>query len=174
MLCEDCKKREATVHFKHLINDKEVTMNLCGSCAKRRGFSNPLKPIPFPLSDFLTTMVSGTGPQESREMLDKKCSVCGLTYSKFTKTGRLGCGNCFDAFRQPLMDLLRRIHGSNLHRGKRIGVETSMEPLKEEARLKDELKNAIDREDFERAAQIRDMIKELQSKHEKTETSNAR
>ncbi len=173
MLCEDCKKREATVHIKQSVNNKEVTLNLCGTCAKRRGFSSPLKPVPFPLSDFLTTMVSGAGAQASSELLDKSCSVCGLTYSKFTKTGRLGCGNCFDEFRQPLMDLLRRIHGSNLHRGKRIGTATSMEPLKEEARLKDELKTAIEKEDFERAAQLRDMIKELQSKQEKTETSNA-
>jgi len=119
MLCEDCRKQDATVHMKQVVNNQKIVLNLCSNCAKRRGFSNPLKNIPFPLAD-----------------------------------------------------LLRKIHGSNLHRGKRqSSTAEGMDTLKEEARLKEELKAAITNEDFERAAQIRDLIKDIQAK---METSDVR
>lgn len=170
MMCEDCQKQEATVHFTQVINKQQVVLNLCSACAKRRGFSNPLKNIPFPLADFLTSMVSETATLADGQLIQQSCPVCNLSYDTFAKTGRLGCGNCFDVFRQPLADLLRKIHGSNLHRGKRQqGGVAAMEPLKEEARLRDELKRAIEDEDFERAAQLRDMIKDLQRKLETTD-----
>lgn len=172
MLCEDCRKQDATVHMKQVINGQKIVLNLCSNCAKRRGFSNPLKNIPFPLADFLTSMVSGSIAEPDSEMMGLTCSSCGLTYDKFAKTGRLGCGECFNTFRQPLADLLRKIHGSNLHRGKRqSSTAEGMDTLKEEARLKEELKTAITNEDFERAAQIRDLIKDIQAK---METSDVR
>ena len=170
MICEDCRKQEATIHLTQIVNKQKIVMNLCPSCAKRRGFSNPLKNVPFPLADFLTSMVSETGTKGDGELIETSCPVCNLSYDTFAKTGRLGCGNCFEAFRQPLADLLRKIHGSNLHRGKRLrGGVAAMEPLKEEARLRDELKNAIEGEDFERAAQLRDLLKDLQHKLETTD-----
>ncbi len=169
MLCEDCRKQEATVHFSQVVNNQSVVLNLCAACAKRRGFSNPLKNIPFPLADFLTSMVSESAAKADGQLTELTCPVCKLSYDTFAKTGRLGCGNCFEAFRQPLADLLRKIHGSNLHRGKRLrGGALVMEPLKEEARLRDELKRAIESEDFERAAQLRDLVKELQEKLQAT------
>jgi protein arginine kinase activator len=170
MMCEDCQKQEATIHFTQVINKQQIVLNLCPSCAKRRGFSNPLKNIPFPLADFLTSMVSEAAVRADGRVSEQSCPVCGLSYDTFAKTGRLGCGDCFAAFRQPLADLLRRIHGSNLHRGKRQrGGVAAMEPLKEEARLRDELKRAIETEDFERAAQLRDMIKDITGKLETTD-----
>lgn len=173
MLCEDCRKNDATVHLKQVINNQKIVMNLCPACAKRRGFSNPLKNIPFPLADFLTSMVPSQLGRPEADVAEQTCPTCGLTYDKFSKTGRLGCGNCFNAFRQTLADLLRRIHGSNLHRGKRqtSTAITAMDSLKEEARLKEELKAAIANEDFERAAQVRDLLKDLQSR---LETSHVR
>ena len=170
MLCEDCRKEDATVHLTQVINKQKIVLNLCQNCAKRRGFSNPLKNIPFPLADFLTSMVSENAMRADSQLMEQSCPVCSLSYDTFAKTGRLGCGNCFSVFRQPLQDLLRKIHGSNLHRGKRMrGGVTAMEPLKEEARLKDELKKAITNEDFERAAQLRDMLKEMQKKVQTTD-----
>ncbi|MCK4858313.1 MAG: UvrB/UvrC motif-containing protein [candidate division Zixibacteria bacterium] len=167
MICQDCHKNKATVHVTHVINNQKVILNLCDECAARRGFNNPLKSVPFPLADFLSSMVSKTLSTSAEKLAEKTCPVCKLSYDTFAKTGKLGCGNCFSAFREPLADLLRKIHGSNLHRGKRhTGGASGIEPLKEEARLKDELKQAVSTEDFERAAQLRDMIKDLQKKLE--------
>ena len=169
MKCQDCQKREATIFLKRIINDEKIMLNLCPVCAKRRGFSNPLKNIPFPLADFLSSMVGEQTTKSTNKLLQISCPNCGLNYETFSSTGRLGCGVCFSIFRQPMADLLRKIHGSNLHRGKRPKGTTEMEPMKEEARLKAELKDAIINEDFERAAQVRDLIKELQ---EQMETSD--
>jgi len=167
MLCQDCNKNEATIHMSQIVNKQQVTLNLCEECAKRRGFENPLKSTPFPLGEFLSSMVSESLTNVSKELEHAVCPGCGLNYERFTKTGRLGCGECYDTFRQPLADLLRKIHGSNLHRGKRHnGGSSAMEPLKEEARLRDELRRAIKNEEYERAAQIRDMIKEVKENAE--------
>lgn len=167
MLCEDCNKNEATIHMSQIVNKQQVTLNLCQECATRRGFENPLKNVPFPLGDFLSSMVSQSLEDVSKELENAVCPNCKLSYETFTKTGRLSCGECYNTFRQPLSDLLRKIHGSNLHRGKRHnGGSDSMEPLKEEARLRTELKRAIANEEYERAAQLRDMIREVKEKAE--------
>jgi protein arginine kinase activator len=167
MLCQDCNKNEATIHLSQIVNKQQVVLNLCQTCADRRGFENPLKNVPFPLGEFLSSMVSESLTNVSKELEKAFCPECKLSYETFTKTGKLGCGYCYQAFRQPLADLLRKIHGSNLHRGKRHNSAGEvMEPLKEEARLRDELKRAIANEEYERAAQIRDMIKEVKENAE--------
>lgn len=170
MLCDDCKKREATVHLKQVVNKQKVSLSLCDECAERRGFTNPLQGV-FPLADFLTSMVGEVGAQVSEKLADISCPACGLTYETFARTGKLGCGECFNAYREPLADLLRKVHGSNLHRGKRhyTNGTSAMEPLKEEARLKDELQKAIKSEDFERAAQLRDTLREVRRKLQATD-----
>jgi protein arginine kinase activator len=170
MLCQDCNKNEATVHVAHVINNQKVILNLCEECATRRGFTNPLKNAPFPLADFLSSMVGESSLATSEKIRESSCSKCGLTFATFAKTGRLGCGACFEAFREPLSDLLRKIHGSHIHRGKRpTGRAADMEPLKEESRLREELQKAISTEDFEKAAQIRDLLKEVQRKLQATD-----
>lgn len=164
MLCQDCQKREAEVHIKHTINNQDVMLNLCQQCADRRGFSDPLKTV-FPLAELLSSMLGETSIAASEQLAEISCPVCGLKYETFARTGKLGCGTCFSAYREPLADLLHKIHGSNLHRGKRLtNGASAMEPLKEQARLKDELRHAIESEDFERAAQLRDTLKEVKRK----------
>jgi protein arginine kinase activator len=166
MLCQDCHKRQAEVHIKQVVNNQEVVLALCKQCAERRGFAEPLgKTMTFPLADFLSSMVGESGAVVPEQLAQITCPVCGMTYKTFAKTGKLGCGSCFEAYRQPLVDLLRKIHGSTRHRGKRYtGGDSAMEPLKEEARIRDELRRAIEAEDFERAAQLRDTLKEVRKK----------
>jgi protein arginine kinase activator len=163
MLCQDCHKLQAVVHIKQVVNNQEVVLALCKECAERRGFSDPLgKTKAFPLADFLSSMVGETGAALPEKLAETTCPECGLTYREFAQTGKLGCGSCFEAYRRPLSDLLRRIHGSTRHLGKRhSGSDSAMEPLKEEARIKDELRQAIEAEDFERAAHLRDTLKEV-------------
>lgn len=165
MICDICKKREATVVVTRIINDEKVQMSLCEECAARQGAVNPMADKPFNLSGILSSMVGKEVAAASEKYGDTICPVCKLSFETFTKTGRMGCGSCFTAFREPMADLLRRIHGSNLHRGRRqTGKGSAMEPLKEEVRLKEELRRAIKAEDFERAAQLRDLLKDVHRK----------
>jgi protein arginine kinase activator len=164
MLCEDCHEREATVHLTQITGNKKSVLNLCPECAEKRGFSNPLKSIPFPLGDFLSSMVEKVYPGGSEAMEKLVCTGCGLRFSEFAKSGRLGCGKCYETFHTQIDDLLRKIHGSARHAGKLpSGSPEKMEPLKEERRLQEALRRAVQAENFEEAAEIRDRLKEIAS-----------
>lgn len=166
MLCQDCKKNESTVHLTQVVNNKKVVLNLCKDCAEKRGFHSPFENVPFPLAEFVTGMMgisgSGTKSKKTKALASRKCPSCGMTFETLGKTGRFGCGKCYVTFGSELNDLLRKIHGSNEHRGKiPSGASESSKPLREDMRLREELKRAIEQEDFETAAVIRDKIKEL-------------
>jgi len=171
MKCENCGKREASVHLTQIQNDKKVQLNLCKECARKKGFGNPLDDVPFPLAEFLAGMVKEGGSGANEAVADLECPGCGMKFVEFSKIGRFGCGRCYKAFDKPLEDLLRRIHGSTVHRGRipRVRGEAVV-PLAEEIQLKEELRQAIEQENFEEAAVIRDRIRMLASRTEvKTE-----
>ena len=93
------------------------------------------------------------------------CPECGTTYYDFQKSGRLGCGKCYETFSRELSELLRKIHGSDKHVGKMPFMGDEM--LKEQEdlqRLKSELKSLIQGEEFEKAAVLRDRIRDLEGK----------
>jgi protein arginine kinase activator len=167
MLCQDCSQNESTVHLTQIVNNKKLVLNLCKDCAEKRGFHSPFEHMPFPLAEFVTGMVGPktpaspkTGARKSSKA--KKCPSCGMTFNDFGKSGRMGCGRCYSVFHTEMTDLLRKVHGSPIHRGKGLtGVGELMQPIKEERKLRDELRKAIENEEFERAASLRDQIKTL-------------
>jgi protein arginine kinase activator len=165
MLCQDCGKKEAVVHLTQVINEEKVVLNLCRECAEKRGFRNPLEGVPFPLAEFLASMLSQAQVPKLGKQPHLVCSACGISFSDFAQSGRLGCGNCYLTFRNQLNDLLRKIHGSTQHQGKLPQAAGDvMKPLREERKLQEELKRAVQEEDFEKAAQIRDKLKTLAKK----------
>ncbi len=165
MLCQDCKKKEATVHLTQIINNKKIELNLCRECAEKRGFHSPLEGASFPLAEFLASILDQSLKKVPTRLKESKCSVCKIGYSDFVKAGRLGCGNCYKVFREELKDLLRKIHGSDQHRGKApAALEDVMKPIKDQRRLQEQLRKAVESEDFEKAAKLRDKIKALDKK----------
>ncbi len=167
MLCQDCTKREAQVHLTQIVNNEKMTLHLCKDCAAARGFHSPLDNMPFPLAELLSGWAQNLPATSSKEDLLLKCPVCGLTFEKFTRQGRFGCGDCYKTFRNRLEPIMRKIHGASMHRGKTPVISPEEEKsemtssIKEEERLDQELKKAIESEDFERAAEIRDKLKTL-------------
>ena len=163
MLCQECGKTEAGVHLTQIVNNKKVVLNLCRECAERRGMTgNPLMQVPFPLAEILSSMMGEGIEKKKGRGAEAKCPGCGFTFSEFSKVGRFGCGQCYEAFRSQVADLLRRIHGSTRHIGRQLSQKMEIDSIViEEKRLEDELKKAIASEDFERAARIRDRIKTL-------------
>jgi protein arginine kinase activator len=163
MMCEICGKNPATVHLTELIDDKTTELHLCEECAREKGAQIKTH---FGLADLLAGLADfGMGLKDVEESTQLKCPSCGLTYRTFRKVGRLGCGECYGAFRQYLAILLKRIHGSTIHVGK---IPTGMVPdtsLKSELQgLKAKLHQAIDAEAFEEAARLRDRIRELEGR----------
>jgi len=167
MLCQDCKKREAQVHLTQIVNNEKLSLSLCKECAAARGFHSPLDNVPFPLAEILSGLAENVKTSDSKKVSeDITCKSCGQTFEQFTRQGRFGCGECYSAFRPRLETIMRKIHGASLHRGRNpefpteSGADAPL-PVKEEERLEQELKAAIQSEDFERAAELRDKLKEV-------------
>ncbi|BAF58462.1 MAG: hypothetical protein HPY89_10390 [Pelotomaculum sp.] len=166
MLCERCGQRPATVHFTEITNGHKRETHLCEVCAgeiQPQGFG-------FPPQLFLHNFLAGILNQELGggnfgwpESAGNKCEKCGLAESQFAKQGLLGCGDCYPYFEEKLLPLFRRIHGNTRHTGKvpaRTGGRARL--VKEIENLKRLLKEAVSREEFERAAQLRDSIRQLE------------
>jgi protein arginine kinase activator len=161
MLCDDCGKEIAKVHYKEIKDDKTIEYNLCEKCAVEKGLHLSPKKHVFSISNILAGMAEEVGSATV------KCQGCGLTYAEFRETGRLGCSDCYSAFKEQLRPLLRRIHGSNVHIGKSPrSSEGMLEKIREIEDLKVALRLAVEKEDFEKAAEIRDRIKQLETKAE--------
>jgi len=167
MLCDKCKQRPATVHFTKIVNNEKYEQHLCEECSKEiPHFSFGIDPN-FSLNKFLANLLthdpafSGMGLAFKSE----RCENCGQTFGQFSQGGKLGCSNCYEVFQGKLNPLLRRIHSAERHKGKvpaRTGGRLKL--IKEIESLKSELSNLVKNEEFEKAAEVRDRIKELERK----------
>jgi protein arginine kinase activator len=160
MSCDNCGQNEAIIHLTQIVDNQMSTFHLCESCAAEKGLQPGTNVGNFPLTDFLAQVNQSTvdttvvGP----------CPYCGLKLEEFKKTGRLGCSQCYVSFEQNLRGLLRRLHGGTQHVGKVYlpPDPTLAEQQERLAGLRRKLSRAVESEDFERAAQIRDMIRTLE------------
>jgi protein arginine kinase activator len=165
MKCQACGKRAATVHYTELSGSAASEIHLCEECAQAKGlFKVAGGQLKFKVGDFLAGMAEVAGGEDTADQL--ACPDCGKTYAEFKETGRLGCGACYVTFSAQLKPLLRRIHGATAHVGKRPnGDHAAPQAQRSEVReLRDELRRALEREDFERCAELRDKIKLAQRK----------
>jgi len=159
MLCELCQANEAKLHVTQIVNNEMRTLSLCESCAAEKGLDTESSAANVPLTDFLAQV-----GKDRLEATGGPCAFCGMKFEEFKRTGRLGCSHCYVAFERSLGTLLRRLHGSTQHVGK---VYLPPDPTRAEqqerlAGLRRKLDKAVELEDFERAAEIRDMIRTLE------------
>ncbi len=162
MLCDICHKKEATVHYTEIVHNQMIKMDLCEGCAKAKGVGVQ---SPFSISDLLSGLTEIDDSVQTYE--DPVCPGCGLKFSEFRKSGRLGCSDCYLAFADQLQSLLKTIHKNTQHKGKRYrgkesDSETSVSVKDRIKDLKDELNKAIAAEAYERAAELRDQVKDLE------------
>lgn len=157
--CEICGKNEAVVHFTELADGKMTEMHLCEACAREKEESIKAH---FSLGDFFAGLTDFELPVEPARK-ERRCKRCGFSYADFKKIGRLGCAECYKTFEEALIPLLRRIHGSAEHVGKSPLKKIPTASIIEEMRRK--LKAAVEREEFEKAAELRDEI-QRQEKNE--------
>lgn len=161
MLCQLCQKNEATIEFTEIINNEVIQLHLCEQCAHEKGIEMEQH---FSIADLLAGMGDLTEGVETKEVM-AKCPACGMTWVDFRKIGRLGCGECYKAFRQNLLPLLKRIHGSTRHTGRvKSGKAFATAGKPELQELRQKLQRAIENEEFEEAVKIRDKIRELEKK----------
>jgi len=177
MLCQICGKNPATVHFTEIHDNKMSEIHVCERCADEKGLhASTTKKQKFDIADLLAGMVDNMTTTDEERVGQVKCPRCGLLYSGFKETGRLGCSECYTAFQFQLRPLLRRIHGETRHSAKakrptRDGEGASRS--RQIQRLHDELQRAVEREEFERAASVRDEIKRLEREGQVAENTRA-
>mgnify|MGYP000869329073 CR=1 FL=1 len=163
MLCQVCNKNNATVHYTKIINGEIEELHLCDECAMNNnefGF-NPT----FSFHKLLTGLIDSIQGEPAKEEADDiVCPSCGLSYLKFKQTGKFGCANCYDSFKTKLLPLFKGIHGHNEHIGK-IPKRANQNIIKrkEIGKLRKELDELVSKEAFEKAALVRDKIKELEN-----------
>jgi protein arginine kinase activator len=171
MICQECNQRPAALHFTKIINGEKTEVHLCEKCAQEKGemfiFNGESG---FTFNNLLAGLLNidpnfqkpSQSPFHQEEIL--QCDACSMTFPQFLKVGRFGCSHCYEAFKEQLNPVLKRLHSGNwTHNGKipkRIGGGIHLRKLIEE--LKSNLKDSINNEEFEKAAEIRDEIRKLE------------
>jgi protein arginine kinase activator len=169
MMCQACGKKTATTHIKTIVNGKLTEYHLCSDCAKEKGYSHFMNDWNWNFGNMLGGFMSNVFDTEPVT----RCKTCGSSFEEITESGKVGCADCYQTFRRKLVPVIQRIHGTTRHKGKAPGssalrvmeqahpmvpVEETL--LEEKKRL---LKQAVEAQDFEQAAVLRDEIKEMEN-----------
>lgn len=162
MLCTNCKERPSLMHYVSIINGVKTERYLCAECAQKMGMPSF---SPFSWGD----MLIHTMPTVEQA----HCSQCGMTLAEFKQSGMIGCEHCYTDLRSGIEPILRRVQKGIVHSGRTpIGFEAAKLPIPgqskiheptEREKLQEQLREAVEKEEFETAAQLRDQIKSLDS-----------
>lgn len=167
MFCQECKERPATVHLTQMINGNKIETHLCEECAAQKGAVMFDLDNKFSISNLLGSFFGNNYniPEMKANAQLSSCPDCGMNFNDIRQTGKLGCARCYTSFERELQPSLRRIHGNRQHIGKiplRGGEKVLLKRQIE--KLKSDLQQSVANEEYEKAAQIRDQIKEIEKK----------
>lgn len=166
MLCKNCGLRPATTHIKRVINGKTEEFHLCAECAQKLnvGSFNP-----FDLSELWGAFFGDRLPNEP-SLGQKRCRRCGSSFSEIAQSGKLGCPDCYTEFYDELLPSLRKMHGKTRHVGKvPHSADDSVKSSYKITDLKKQLDSAIESENYEKAAALRDEIHALEDQMKSSE-----
>jgi len=169
MLCEKCNKNIANVYLKNNINGNVTESHLCSSCAGEVYGQNYKPLMNLFNSDFESDILNMFNFNKFSPSLPltagrNLCPMCGSTFGDITKSGKVGCGECYSAFKNMLEPNILRIHGTAKHTGKipkNRSLQISAKRKIEELNMK--LRKVVEEQNFEEAAKIRDEINKINS-----------
>ena len=116
MLCEECNKNEASYTLSVMMGEEVTTRHLCGDCMAKMNMNIASGNIKSLLSSILSAITGNDNPKEEKP--EVVCPRCRTTLSAFTKSGRLGCPQCYEAFHEQLQPMLLQLHGRVQHAGR--------------------------------------------------------
>jgi len=151
MKCQRCTKA-ATLHVTEVFGEGQFEeMHLCEECAQK----------------YLYEPQGAKGEKseadETAALNLRQCPYCGLKFMEFRNAGRLGCPHDYEVFREELMPLLENIHGERRHVGKAPKRQPRGRQMRAElTQLRKQLQQAVNREQYEDAARLRDKIRRLE------------
>ena len=168
MLCQHCKQNEATTHIRRVVNGAAEEFHLCAACAKEAGLAQLAAPeFGFHLSDlfsgFLGSSLRGQGQSLPSPV---RCELCGSSLNEIIQSSRVGCARCYETFAEQLQPTLQRIHGALRHTGKAPETDPTVAERKQRQARIEQLRaligEAVQSEDYEQAAKLRDEIRTLE------------
>lgn len=162
MLCDVCRESDASVHLTQVVKGEITTQHLCSKCAAERGIETT---VTTPSKTLVGDLLQAVQQQPSASQADMvRCTYCSMTLREFRTTGRLGCSRCYSTFEVSLRELLRRVHGNAKHVGRRYTPppDSILDQATTIGELRDRLRRAIENEEFELAASLRDQIKDVE------------
>ena len=179
MLCDRCQKRDAKILYTEIINGVKKEQHLCEECAADYTsfqMEKPLMNSELTLGDLLSTLLDNYTTADKKKpgeiVPTLTCDNCGTTYEEFIQKGRFGCAACYRSFNGQLGKTLKSIQGAELHTGKRPkGFVTTTsdrvhKDIPETEKLSIRLQEAIEKEEFEEAARLRDLIKQMKKEEQ--------
>ncbi len=163
MQCEVCQGKEATIHLTEIADGVRTEMHLCEKCAQEQGVGTKSY---IPLNELLSNLLS-VGPKGEEPAQpsanEQVCPHCGYTLDKFQEKAVLGCPNDYEVFEKQLSPLIKKAHdGATCHCGK-VPANTPTDSKKqlEITQLRQQLDEAVRKEDYELAAKLRDKLAEF-------------
>lgn len=165
MICEECGERPANVHVTSIINGEVSAQHLCIQCAKEKGEYHFMADPSLMIQNLMAGLAgAGTMAPPAQGL---SCPSCGLPFSQFQATGRLGCTDCYESFKELLKPVIARVQAGPRHRGKipaKLGPEVQIQ--QELLSLREELAGLVKEEAYEKAASVRDRIRSLEDQQE--------
>ena len=158
MLCQNCNEKEATVQLTKIVNGEKTELHLCEECASKEAFN--LYQADF--AKFLSGFMNIEKKEEPDEDVEDavRCPNCGLDIAEIKKSGKMGCDTCYETFAEQVEPLIKRIHGRTVHAGKIAKNANSELKMKREiTEMQKNLSEAIENENYELAAEYRDIIR---------------
>lgn len=162
--CSLCNQ-DATVHLTQIVNNTIQKIDLCESCAQKKGVTDTEG---FSLAEMLASS------QSESTLRKQSCEHCGMNLSEFKKLGRFGCAKCYDSFDSVLKPMLEDMHMGSTHTGKLPKKTLSRVRVNEQiSELKAKMEAAISEEAYEDAALYRDQLDELTQFKERSDSSDS-
>lgn len=160
MLCQKCNKNEAEFHYKTNINGQVSELHLCAACAAKAGQDSL---FPFGGS-YLSSVLSDFMEPLTQQPELGRCPLCGATARDIQRSGKVGCAKCYETFDRLLLPYIKRIHGVTRHNGKLpSSAGAALQQQRTMEAIKAELQKAVEAQEYERAAELRDKLKALQN-----------
>lgn len=195
MLCDKCKSRDAKIYYTEVVNGEIKEQHLCEECAAEcthfhlnsKMFNNKDVTVGDILASILGNYRNATNSREesrtdsNNESTSKekskepvlRCESCGMTYDEFLQEGKFGCVDCYHYFQRILARSLKNLHGADTHTGKQPKgyVSTTHKIINDLTEIDKKnilLQEAIEKEEFEEAARIRDEIRALRAQEQES------
>ncbi len=160
MKCSSCGKKEGVVQVRQIIGEDKVEIWLCSECAHEHGIERDRKHMIHDNNDLLSGLLAPALRDDAEE--ERICAHCGCNGKELKKTGSVGCSECYSIFDKEITSMLNGISMQDQHRGKYPARLKSYKTFFiDRENIKKYLKNAIAREDYERAAVLRDRLKRM-------------